>query len=93
MEFIPWIISGASALVALLTYMRNGTKDQAQVHEAVLKANIKLDQVCVTLNSIKEDTRLMQARITQVEKDMALVQQDIKSAFRQINELKDKVEE
>lgn len=91
-KFIPWIISALALLVAYLSYTHNTDKDDKTerdaLHEGILKANLKLDQVCVTTTDIKSDIKTLDKRINEFDKELAVVKRDVKTAFSRIDELK-----
>lgn len=99
MTYIPWLISAGSLLVALLTFVRNGRKDDtaertaqqqqiADIHESLLKANLKLDQLCSTTNETRTDVKAMQSSIIEHDKRLTLIERDLKTAFHLIDLLK-----
>ena len=87
-EYIPWLISALMLLFSVLTYIRNRSKDMERsrsenerhfsgIQESILKANMKLDQVCTVTNdtrtdikSMNKDLQKLQFRMTQAEKDI-----------------------
>ena len=99
-QIVPWIISGVSMVVCVLTYMRNSRaaeiKDRAEndarlegLKEALLKANIKLDQVCATTNETRSDIKALNSSITEMDKRLSVVENDLKTAFMRIDELRE----
>lgn len=95
MEYIPWIISGASLLIAFLTYTRNGNKDSRTeldgIKESILKANMKLDQVCATTNETRTDIKTLNRDLKSIETRVSVVEESLKTAFMRIDEIKEKV--
>lgn len=98
-ESIPWIISALSLLLAYLTFTRNGSKDEKQAQaaenvkfdglkESLLKANMKLDQVCATTNETRSDIKTLNKDIQQISERVTICERDLKSAFKRIDELK-----
>lgn len=96
---VPWFISGMSLLFVILTYVRNGNKDKKneikeedlamnEIRESLLKVNMKLDQVCSTTNETRSDIKSLNKDIKGLDLRVSLVERDMKSAFRQIDELK-----
>jgi len=99
MQYIPWIISFLSLVVCVLTYLRNGNKDEkAEVKEeegkftnietGLIKANMKLDQVCSTTNETRTDIKSLNRDITNLDKRLVAVERDLKTAFSLINEIR-----
>ena len=96
MEWIPWSISAVACLFAVLTFIRNGMKDKvAEAHqlesikEGLLKANMKLDQVCAVQTEIRNDVKGLDAQLREMEKRVTVVERDLKTAFIRIDELKE----
>lgn len=96
---IPWSISILSLLFVILTFIRNGKKDEKEqdekeglkfdgIKESLLKANMKLDQVCATTNETRSDIKAMNTQIQSLDKELAIVKRDLKTAFNRIDELR-----
>ena len=96
---IPWSISAVSLLFVILTFVRNGNKDRktedkeetvvmSGIREALLKANMKLDQVCSTTNETRTDIKSLNKDLQNLSVRVAVVEKDLKTAFHQIDELK-----
>lgn len=101
-NIIPWGISLVSLLFVILTYFRNGktsSKESIQkedakfegIKESLLKANMKLDQVCATTNETRSDIKSLNRDIIAIDKRVSVVEKDLKTVFNQIDELKGKV--
>ena len=78
-DAIPWVISGAMFILALITLVKNSKKDIVNeqreenntletIRESLLKANLKLDQVCATTNETRSDIKTMNEKVNAVEK-------------------------
>jgi septal ring factor EnvC (AmiA/AmiB activator) len=101
---IPWAISALSLLFIILTYVRNGNKDKLNetreednlmngIREGLLKANMKLDQVCTTTNETRTDIKSLNKDLQNLDLRVAMVEKDLKNAFHQIDELNHRVSE
>lgn len=101
-NIIPWTISLISLIVVILTFVRNGKKDDKEniekedakfdgIKEGLIKANMKLDQVCATTNETRSDIKSLNKDIIAIDKRVSVVERDLKTAFNQIDELKGKV--
>lgn len=101
-NLIPWTISLISLLVCVLTYARNGKKDLKETYreedarldsikEGLLKANIKLDQVCATTNETRSDIKKLNKDLADMDKRISVVERDVQTAFMRIDELKEAV--
>lgn len=99
---IPWVISFMSLLVAFLTFLRNGKKESTTdikaeesrfegINQGLLKANMKLDQVCATTNETRSDIKSLNKDIVAIERRLTIVERDLKTAWNNIDELKEKV--
>lgn len=86
-QYIPWLISAGSLLVAYLAYDRNKNLDKGSEHEALIKMNVKLDQICATTNETRSDIKSMNTKIVEQDKRLTIVERDVKTAFRKIDEL------
>ena len=101
-NIIPWTIAFFAFLVSLMTYLRNGRndsmKDRAEqiaqlesLKEALIKANLKLDQVCTTTNETRADIKALHNSINDLDKRISVVENDLKTAFMRIDELRKEV--
>lgn len=101
-NLIPWGISALSLLIVVLTYVRSGNKqrkdeileDDAKldgIKESLLKANMKLDQVCATTNETRTDIKSLNKDLTNLEKEVVVIKRDLKTAFIRIDELRERV--
>ena len=88
LEYIPWLISAGSLLIALLSFVRNTHKDDISLKEGILKANMKLDQVCATTNETRSDIKSLNRDLKDVETRVTILERDLKTAFTEIHELK-----
>lgn len=100
-NLIPWGIAAISLIVTILAFYRNGKKDlkketveevqQMQgIKESLIKANMKLDQLCATTVETRSDIKAMNEYISTVEKRVAILEENIKAAWVRIDELKEK---
>lgn len=100
-NLIPWGIAFISLVIAIMTFTRNGRKDRKNeyieesqkmegIKEALIKANMKLDQVCTTTNETRSDIKAMNESINAVEKRVAVLEENMKAAWVRIDELKNK---
>ena len=98
-QYIPWMISGLSLLVAFLSFLRGGRKDakaeiqqdmaqMAGIKESLLKANMKLDQVCSTTTETRSDIKSQARDLQALSIRLATVERDLKTAFNYIDEIR-----
>lgn len=101
-QVIPWAISGVMLIFAILTYARAGHKDEMKdkaevqaklevLSEALIKANLKLDQVYATTNEMRADVKTLNNSLTEMDKRLSRVENDLKTAFMRIDELREEV--
>lgn len=99
---IPWFFSCVSLIFVILTFSRNVKKDskadkkEDELHldaikESLLKANMKLDQVCNTTNETRSDFKVMSSKVQDLDKQVEGLKRDLETAFMRIDELKTKV--
>lgn len=84
-NLIPWSISLISLIIVIVTFVKNGKKDIKQeyvedaskidgIKESLLKANMKLDQVCTVTNETRSDIKAMNENLTAVEKRVSVLE-------------------
>lgn len=92
-NIIPWVISGCMLLFAILTYVRNGNKDKKldikeedskfdDINISLLKANVKLDQVCATTNETRSDVKALNKDIVNLDRRVSIIENEIDSLKR-----------
>ena len=103
-QWIPWGISFVSMLIAVLAYMRTGKKDTKEDiqrdearfdgnKEGLVKANVKLDTVCNTTTETRADIKSMTKDLIAIDRRLTIVENNMQTAFKDIDELKGKVNE
>jgi septal ring factor EnvC (AmiA/AmiB activator) len=102
MEYIPWIISAVACLFGILSYARAGHKDEIKdradqnarlenLSENLIKANLKLDTVCSTTTETRADIKSLFNSQADMDKRMSIFENDLKTAFIRIDELRKEV--
>ena len=75
--------------------MRNRKKDQvndiSSDSEFKAKVNMKLDQICNTTTDIKADIKYIQQKQNEHSAEIAVMKENIKTAFMRIDELRSSV--
>lgn len=100
-SIISLIFSGVMLAVSItnlaISNARNSKKDTAEqikehedIREGLLKANMKLDQVCATTNETRTDIKSLNSQLTDVDKRVTVVERDLKTAFIRIDELRER---
>lgn len=89
-------------LIAALSFLRTGNRDMKHdileddarldgIKESLLKANMKLDQVCATTNETRTDIKALNKDLANLEKEVVVLKRDLKTAFTRIDELRDMI--
>lgn len=102
MNYIPWIISFCSLIVAIMSLAHNANKDKTteiredtekfdSIEKSLLKANIKLDTVCSTTTETRADIKSLNTDLKNMDTRVVVLERDMKTAFNAISELKRKV--
>jgi septal ring factor EnvC (AmiA/AmiB activator) len=100
MNLIPWGLTFMALIVSALSFIRNKHNDELQgrvdieakmerLNESLLKANIKLDQVCATTNETRSDIKALNTSLIEMDKRLSVVENDLKTAFMRIDELRE----
>lgn len=99
---IPWTMTFIALIVSILTLTRNSRRDSMKdrqenearleaLKESLLKANIKLDQLCATTNETRADIKALNTAIIDMDKRVSVVENDLKTAFMRIDELREAI--
>lgn len=99
---ISIVISATMMIIAIVTLSRNGRKDRKNeyveesqkiesIKESLLKANLKLDQVCATTVETRSDIKAMNEYMNKVEKRVTILEKTMETVWVRIDELKDAV--
>ena len=102
MQYISWIISLGSLIVAILslahmaseaatTEIREDTEKFDSIEKSLLKANIKLDTVCSTTTETRADIKSLNTDLKNMDTRVVVLERDMKTAFNAIEELKEKI--
>lgn len=101
-NLIPWSISIIALVITIVTFIINRKKDlkieqkdeSSQfegIREGLIKANIKLDQLCAVTNETRTDIKALNKDIVELDKRISVVERDIQTAFLRIDELRDSI--
>ena len=101
-KIIPWSISLISLIILIITFFRNGNKEQKEdikqedtkftdIEKSLLKANLKLDQLCATTSETRTDIKSLNKDLNSLSGRVRDVERDLKTAFEKIDELKGKI--
>lgn len=101
-KIIPWTISLVSLIILVITFFKNGNKEQKEdikqedtkftdIEKSLLKANLKLDQLCATTSETRTDIKSLNKDLNSLSGRVTVVERDLKTAFKKIDELKGKI--
>lgn len=87
------ICIACGSLVFVAINYGTGRHDKAngeneEIKTALIKCNMKLDQLCATTSAIQTDIKAMQNRMNDVERTISVMQRDLQTAFIRIDEIK-----
>ena len=99
---ITLVLAITTAILGIITFYRGVKKDTKisvasdfqqldPIKEALIKCNTKLDQICGTTNETRVDIKAMNMRIQDIDKRTSLLEHDMETVFKRINELKAEV--
>lgn len=96
-NIIYFIIAVVGCGIGVYGFARNKKSDivaeektTSDIHEALLKLNLKTDQICATTNETRTDIKAMQQQVNALDKEVGIVKRDLQTAFMRIDELRDK---
>lgn len=73
-----------------VNFFSNRKKDIKNDSESLLKANMKLDQICATTNETRSDIKSINNQIKEIVEEQIIQRQEIKAIWKRIDEMKDK---
>lgn len=99
-NLIPWTISLICLIIAVLTYLWNTNKDKKSeikeedltingLEKGILKANMKLDQVCATTNETRSDIKALSFNLSEIDKRLCVVENEVKDLKKKVGDLHD----
>ena len=99
-NLVPWSISLICLIIAVLTYVWNTNKDKKTeikqedmtingLKEGILKANMKLDQVCATTNETRTDIKSLSYNLSEIDKRLCIVENEVKDLKKKVGEIHD----
>lgn len=96
-SIISVCIALVSVIVTIITFVTNRkdkSNDKSDLMEKnLLKLNMKIDQIFTTTNETRTDIKVMTNQINELDKAVAIVRRDLSTAFKRIDELRERVDE
>lgn len=87
---ISLIISVVSIAFVAVTFFANRKKSSQKDAEQLIKANMKLDQICSTTNETRADIKAINNQIKDITEEQIKQRLEIKAIWKKIDELKEK---
>lgn len=89
---IMLLLSLANLVISRLRDTKKDTteeqREMSSLKEGILKANMKLDQVCATTNETRTDIKYLNNSLTALDKRVSVMERDLETAFLRIDELR-----
>ena len=96
---IPWIFSAAMLVLAIITLTKNSKKDQKAefsydaarfdgIKESLIKANIKLEQICATTNETRTDIKVLNKDMIEIDRRVTVLEGNMETLYKRFEELK-----
>lgn len=86
------ICSVASVIFVAANFFSNRRKDIKSDNEGLLKANMKLDQICATTNETRSDIKSINSQIKDITEEQIKQRMEISTMWKRVDELKEKLE-
>lgn len=82
------LISISTFVFGAITFFSNRKKDIKNDNESLIKANMKLDQICSTTNETRSDIKSINNQIKDIVEEQIIQRQEIKAIWKRIDEIK-----
>ena len=94
---ILFMISCGNFWLSRKAAVQNETKELDEnafsIRESLIKTNVKLDNICATMTELRTDIKNMNRELQDMDKRVTVVEQNLKTIWRKVDELKEKAEE
>jgi len=91
-SFVMMVIGVTTFIVTQVRASKTDVKEDrseiSELQQGIFKANMKLDQVCATVNETRSDIKAMNNTLTEHGKEIAVLGRDLQTAFMRIDELR-----
>lgn len=84
---IALLISVSTFVFGAINFFSSRKKEIKSDNEALIKANMKLDQICATTNETRSDIKSINSQIKEITEQQIIQGQQIKELWRHINKL------
>lgn len=85
------LVSVSSLLIAAATFFSSRKKDIQQDSQGVLKANMKLDQICATTNETRSDIKAINSQMQALNERQIKTEAEIRSIWKRIDEMREEI--
>lgn len=96
---ISLVFSGLMLVTSIVTFVMNGVRNTKEnsvhnekqfstIREDLLGVRLKLEEVSSTVNETRTDIKVLNSSFAELDKRMAVVERDVKTAFDRIDELR-----
>lgn len=82
------IISVISCVIMVMRFSNERKKDIQSDSEKLIKANVKLDQICDTTTQTQADIKALMTRVNDLANKVAIIENEQKTMWKRIDELK-----
>ena len=82
------IISVISCVTMVMRFSNERKKDIQSDSEKLIKANVKLDQICDTTTQTQADIKALMTRVNDLANKVAIIENEQKTMWKRIDELK-----
>lgn len=97
---LAFIISLISLIIVIIKFFKDGNqgakteaKELGKMNESLLKANLKLDQVCTTTSETRTDIKALNKNIGELDKRLTIVERDNISLSTRLDELAQQIDQ
>lgn len=84
------VISLVLMIFTIITFGSNRRRESDAFKEGNVKINVKLDQICQSLTEMRVEQKGLTNRITELDKEISVIKEKIRTCFTAIDELKNK---
>lgn len=77
-----------SCVVGVLSYLNSKKKDSTADTQNFVKVNFKLDDLCDRITGLTVELKTTQKEFADLDKRMAVLERDVKTAFNHLDELR-----